>query len=247
MLIKSTNLGRARFMDFYQVMSLVLSFLSKEDLNMLNVAQEANDFQTVFELFEKAIKQARKTGITDPLILADDKRDNVYIGFTGSLQQATRFPDEVVAQSAAKLLLITDKYGAGVARLPQREETGVIKNSITELRLPENMMLLQNTGLIMWLEKVEQTNIEFDNLYVNRNEKEAEFISGLTRAERARMQAAFEKLVRAIEANAYLRGEDAYKSLAEKINTEVANVQQAAKSRATLNATLNAKAKTESK
>ena len=152
MLIKSTNLGRARFMDFYQVMSLVLSFLSKEDLNMLNVAQEANDFQTVFELFEKAIKQARKTGITDPLILADDKRDNVYIGFTGSLQQATRFPDEVVAQSAAKLLLITDKYGAGVARLPQREETGVIKNIITELRLPENMMLLQNTGLIMWLE-----------------------------------------------------------------------------------------------
>ena len=119
----------------------------------------------------------------------------------------------------------------------------MIKNIITELRLPENMMLLQNTGLIMWLEKVEQTNIEFDNLYVNRNEKEAEFISGLTRAERARMQAAFEKLVRAIEANAYLRGEDAYKSLAEKINTEVANVQQAAKSRATL----NAKAKTESK
>ena len=95
----------------------------------------------------------------------------------------------------------------------------------------------------MWLDKLEQANNEFDNLYVNRNEKEAEFISGLTRTERANMQAAFEKLVRAIEANAYLRGEDAYKPLAEKINTEVANVQQAAKSRATL----NAKAKTAAK
>jgi len=243
MLIKSTNLGRARFMDFYQVMSLVLSFLSKEDLNRLNVAQEANDFQTVFEIFEKAVKQARKTGVTDPLILADDKRDNVYIGFTGSLQHATRFPDEVVAQSAAKLLLITDKYGSGVARLPQRQETGVIKNIITELRMSENMQLLQNTGQMMWLDKLEQTNNEFDNLYVNRNEKESEFISGLTRAERANMQAAFEKLVRAIEANAYLKGEDAYKPLAEKINTEVANVQQAAKSRSTLNANAKTAAK----
>ena len=72
MLVKSTNLANARFMDFYQVMSLVLSFLSKEDLNRLNVAQEANDFQTVFGIFEKAVKQARKTGVTDPLILADD-------------------------------------------------------------------------------------------------------------------------------------------------------------------------------
>ena len=143
----------------------------------------------------------------------------------------------------ATLLLITDKYGAGVARLPQRQETGVIKNIIAELRMSKNIMLLQNTGLAMWLDKLEQANNEFDNLYVNRNEKEAEFISGLTRTERANMQAAFEKLVRAIEANAYLRGEDAYKPLAEKINTEVANVQQAAKSRATL----NAKAKTAAK
>ena len=243
MLVKSTNLANARFMDFYQVMSLVIGFLSKEDLIMLNLAQEANDFRTVFDLFEKAIKQAQKTGITDALILADDERDNVYTGFTGSLRSMTRFPDAIIEQSAAKLLLITDKYGEGVARLPQREETGVIKNIIAELRTNENTILLQNTGLFIWLDKLEQANNKFDTLYVNRNEKESEFISGLTRTERANMQAAFEKLVRAIEANAYLKGEAAYKPLAEKINTEVANVQQAAKSRATLNANTKTEAK----
>ena len=243
MLVKSTNLANARFMDFYQVMSLVLGFLSKEDMYQLNMAQEANDFRTVLGIFEKAIKQAQKTGITDALILADNERDNVYTGFTGSLRSMTRFPEAIIAQSATKLLLITDKYGEGVARLPQREETGVIKNIIAELRMPENTTLLQSTGLAMWLSKLEEANTKFDTLYVNRNEKESEFISGLTRTERANMQAAFEKLVRAIEANAYLRGEAVYKSLAEKINTEVANVQQAAKSRATL----NAKTKTEAK
>ena len=88
----------------------------------------------------------------------------------------------------------------------------------------------------MWVDKLELSNNKFDNLYVNRNEKESEFISGLTRTERANTQSAFEKLVRAIEANAYLKGEAAYKALADKINTEIANVQQAAKSRATMSA-----------
>lgn len=243
MLVKSTNLANARFMDFYQVMSLVIGFLSKEDLAALNLAQEAGDFTTAFAVFEKAIKQAQKTGITDALIEADDVRDNIFTGFTGALRNMTRFPNDMVAQSAIKLLAIIEKYGEGIARLPQREETGVIKNIIAELKLPENIELLQTSGQAMWLREFETSNTKFEELYLNRNEKESEFISGLTRAERANMQAAFEKLVRGIEANAYLKGEAAYKPLAEKINTEVANVQQAAKSRATL----NANAKTEAK
>ena len=35
MLIKSINLGAARFMDFYQVLSLVFGFLTNEDLTEL--------------------------------------------------------------------------------------------------------------------------------------------------------------------------------------------------------------------
>ena len=236
MLIKSTNLGRARFMDFYQVMSLVLSFLSKEDLVALNIAQEAGDYQTVFDVFEKAIKQAQKTGITDDIIAADDERDNIFTGFTGSLRSLTRFPDADIAQSAAKLLLIVEKYDNDVTRLPQREETGVLKSIATELKTSENAVLLQKTNQTLWATKLDESNTKFENLYEHRTEKEAEFITGLTRTERANTQNAFDKLVRAIEANAYLKGEAAYKPLADKINTEVANVQQAAKSRATINA-----------
>ena len=227
---------RARFMDFYQVMSLVISFLSKEDLVALNLAQEAGEFQTVFDVFDKALKQAQKTGITTNLIAADDKRDNIYIGFTATARSLTRFPDAELAECATKILLITDKYGSDVARLPQREETAALKNIITELKSVENAALLQKTGLTMWVDKLEEANTAFDNLYVNRNEKESEYVNGLTRTERDNLQIAFDKLVRAIEANAYLKGEAAYKPLADKINTEVANVQQAAKSRATMNA-----------
>ena len=65
--------------------------------------------------------------------------------------------------------------------------------------------------------------------------KEVEFIAALTRTERANMQAAFEKLAQAIEAYAFIDGEAPYKTLADTINTEIANVQQATKARASMN------------
>ena len=77
MLIKSINLRNARLMDFYQVMSLVIGFLKSEDLAALNLAQEAGDFKTVFEIFDKALKQAQKSGYTDSIIAADDNRDSI--------------------------------------------------------------------------------------------------------------------------------------------------------------------------
>ena len=147
MLIKSTNLRQARFMDFYQVMSLVLSFLSVEDKVALNLATEAGEFETVFGMLDKALKQAQKTGITDALIAADDTRDSIFSGFTGCLRGSTRFPDAEISGAASALLLITDKYGSDIIRLPQREETAVLKNIITELKTDGNMTLLQKTRL----------------------------------------------------------------------------------------------------
>lgn len=235
MLIKSTNLSKARLMDFYQVMTLTSGYLAKEDLAVLKLLQVNTEFETAFLSFDKAIKQAQKTGITDLLIPADDNRDNILIGFTAATRSMLRFPDAEVAQSAARILNISEKYGDGVARLPQREESAVLTNMVNELQNAENAPLLEKTGLTLWVQKLKEANIAFDLLYASRTEKEAEFIAGLTRTERANMQAAFEKLAQAIEAYAFIDGEAPYKTLADTINTEIANVQQATKARASMN------------
>lgn len=234
MLIKSHYLDRARLMDFFQVMSITADFLKKEDLAALKLTDVAAEFTAAFTKLDTALKQAQKTGYTDQVIAADDERDNVLTGMLGVLRGMLRFPDKDTAAAAAQLSVVTDKYGAGIARLPQREETAVLTNLVQDLRNAQNAPLLQKTGLTAWVDKLEQSNRAFDTLYTHRTEKEAEFITGLTRDERARMQAAFEKLTRAIEAYAFINGDAPYKPLADKINVEVANVQQAAKARATL-------------
>lgn len=238
MMIKSTNLYNARLMDFYQVMNLTVGYLDKEDIAALQLSEVTTEFKATFVALDKALKQAQKTGFTESIIVADDNRDDIFTGFNGAIRSMTRFPDKEIAQSASLLLLIVEKYGQGITRLPQREESAILTNIITELQSVENTSLLQKTGLTIWVDKLAQANNEFDELYTHRTEKEAEFITGLTRTERANTQAAFEKLTRAIEAYAFINGEAAYKPLADKINTEVANVKQAAKARATLNGNL---------
>jgi hypothetical protein len=233
MLIKSINLANARLMDFYQAMSLTSGFLQKEDTAALNLADAANGFTASFAALDTAVKQAQKTGYTDAIIAADDKRDNILIGFTGVLNGYTRFPEPELANAATQLLAVTDKYGPGVARLPQREETAVLTNLVGDLRNEVNAPLLQTVGVAVWVDKLDEANLAFGELYANRTEKEAAYITGLTRTERANTQAAFEKLAQAIEAWAFINGEAAYKPLADKINQAVADVQQAARARAT--------------
>lgn len=234
MLIKSTNLQNARLMDFYQVMSITADFLHKEDLPALKLTEVSNEFFITFEVFDKAMKQAMKTGYTDQIIAADDARDAILTGFLGALRSMLYFPDKAISAAAAQLMTVVDKYGSGIQRLPQREETAVITNLLQDLRNTENAPHVQATSLTMWIDKLDEANKTFDSLYTHRTEKEAEFIIGLTRTERANMQAVFEKLCRSIEAYGFIEGEEKYKPLADKINVEVTNVQQATKARATM-------------
>jgi hypothetical protein len=236
MLIKSTNLDKARLMDFYQVMSLTSSFLQKEDTAALKLSTVASDFNTALSSLDKALKQAQKTGYTDAIIAADDERDSILTGFLGTLRNLLRFPDKIIMNATAKLLVVTEKYGPGITQLPQREETATLTSMVADLRSAENAPMLQTANLTIWVDKLDEANRAFDDLYRHRNGKESEFIIGLTRTERANMQAVFEKLVQAIEAYAFINEAPLYQPLAEKINTEVANVQQATKTRATLSA-----------
>ncbi len=230
-LIESTNLQRAHLMDFFEVMNIVESFLQKEDLEALKLTQVAGEFTQTLAVLEEALTQARKTGITESLLEADSLRDNTFTGFNTVLKGMTYFPDDTISQSAIAITDVVEKYGKQIQRLPQREETAVLINLIEDLKSEQYTPKVIATGLTAWVEQLEQTNNEFENLYTQRTEKEAQFIVGLTKTERENMQKMFVKLCQTINAYAFLEGATNYQPLADKINTEIGNVQQMIKRR----------------
>ncbi len=230
-LIKSTNLTKAHLMDFSEVMHLVASFLKKEDLTTLKLVIISEEFHQALDELGKSLTQARKTGITESLLEMDRLRDTIFTGFKTVVKGMTYFPEKTISDAANNIKLVVEKYGKKVQKLPQREETAVLTNLIEDLTTDEYKKDVQTAGLTTWVEKLEQANNQFEELYTQRTEKEAQFVVGLAQKERENMQEMFVKLCRTIEAYALIEGEEAYRPLANKINTEISNVQEAIKRR----------------
>ncbi len=232
-LITYTNLKEAHLMDFFQVMQLISKWLEKEDLEQLKLNDEALKFKATLKELDDALLQAKKTGFTQKIVEADNLRDNILRGMIHIVKGMTYFPDENLSDMAEQIKTLIDKYGENIQRIPQREESAVIENLLQDLQTETIAGILPQLGLSQWVPKLQEANANFDNLYLARSEKEATFISGLTREQREKMQDAFTHLCRTIEAYAFIDGEDAYKTLADRINVEVAKIKQLVKARKT--------------
>ncbi len=230
-LIKSSNLRNAHLMDFAEVMSVVASFLEKEDLEALKLTQVANEFTQQLEELENGLVQARKTGLTEQIVATDHQRDNLFIGFRHILKGMTYFPDENVVQMAKQIKIVVEKYDKHINRLPQREETSVLSNLIDDLQADENKQQVNTLNLTPWVIAMQQANDKFEELYTERTEKESKIVIALAKTQRHNMQEAFTNLCQTINAYAIILGEADYQSLANKINTEINNVKQLIKTR----------------
>ncbi len=230
-LIKSSNLKKAHLMDFFETMRIVSNFLKKEDLKVLKLEKEFDAFMQNLDALDQSLLQAQKTGLTEKIVSLDQKRDDVLTGLYFMVKGLIHFPDPLISDFASQVKDIIDKYGQQIQRLPQREESAVIVNLLQDLNDEKMQNTIKHLNLDNWLVHLERLNNEFENWYLARSEKEAEFISGLTREQRNKMQDSFTHLCRTIEAYAFIEGEKPYQALANKINVEVAKLKQLAKAR----------------
>ena len=149
---------RATHEDFYQIMSLVIAFLKKENLQELKLADLAAAFEKAFEAFDKAFKQARKTGLVSLKDEIDAVRDDLVIGFSQTVTALLRFPDKEI-QAATQRIADAFNYfgGTAIASLPQKDETSAITNLLQSITAEDmattdtkrwgDRLLAENTNL----------------------------------------------------------------------------------------------------
>lgn len=234
-IIKSTYLQRVQIMDFFEVMNIIAVYVGKEDLETLKLKAVGTEFINAFHSFDKSVKQANKTVLTEKILKTDDIRDKILVGFKSVISGMILFPKEDVAEAATVISILVDKYGKNIQEMGQRNETGIIHNLIDDLKSDKHKQQVTVAKLDDWVVELEKANIDFENLYIQRSEEQSEFVVGLAKKERENLQNAFEKLCRNIEAYATIEGEAAYKPLANKINEEVQKAQQNVKARQTKN------------
>lgn len=209
-------------LDFYQIMANVSGHLVLEDLETLKLADVVNgDFTPAFHRFDEVMKPLYKSGLTDQILYWDTNRDQLLVALRGHLKASTLHPEENIANAATKLLKRMDSYGKNIQRKPMRKETGIITNLLQDFAKPEYAPLVASTSAEPHIEKLAAYNTEFENVYNDRTRIQAAIEIGVTKEAREALQKAFSKLVKTINAYAFLEGKEPYQKLANHINQEV--------------------------
>ncbi|HBL34896.1 MAG TPA: hypothetical protein DDZ96_13955 [Porphyromonadaceae bacterium] len=234
MLVKTTKLSKVFLMEFFHLMKVIADYLHKEDMEVLKLTAVATSFFLAFDKLDVAVKQADKSKFTAPKKESDDLRDNTLVGLSSTIRAAMRYPDADISESSRLLLIVVEKYGKDIQNMSRERETSILYNLVADMRLPENTARMAKITPLAWIDKLDEENKGYEANHILGTEEKTEYVTGLTTQARTEMQAAFEKLCEAINSYAFVDGVEPYKTLADKINVEVAEAQQQAKFHKTL-------------
>ncbi len=236
-LINSVWLREAHLMDFYELMIIITSWLDKEDVAVLKIEQEALQFKNTLKEFSASLRQRRKTGFTAKLLEADQIRNSILKGMSHILKGIILLPENQRTDAAIQIKNMMTKHAKHIDQLPQREKSGVISSLLRSFQHDKPTASLNLLGLYPLVAQLNDANNRFNELYLARGKKEAEYVAGRSQQQRKKMQSQFERLCTVIEAHAVIEGKELYQPLIDKINMEVAKVKQLNQSRKTRTAT----------
>ncbi|MDO4783134.1 MAG: DUF6261 family protein [Capnocytophaga felis] len=223
-MISKHNLSRVRLMEFTQVMANVKTFLEKEDLTTLGLADIKTEFDNKLTTLEESLKPLRKSEHTERLNNLDHQRDTLLMGFIGHCKLFVNFPETEQAEAARKLVLTNQKYGKDPQKQSHREETAIIRNLLADLESPDLKKAVQSIGAEKWIEYLTKVNETFAVVHSDRTQEQGSVQAGKTKIARSQMQEIFTKLVTLINGLIVVKGIAGYETLVNSINEEVKRV-----------------------
>ncbi len=221
-MIKRSDLTTVGLFDFYQVMTNIDSHLGQENLEILQLTDVvSNDYKPALLKLDQALIPIRDKELSKQMADWDTKRDTNITGTRQYLKGASLNPDAKIAEGANMLLNIMNGYGKNIQRKPMRKETGIISNLVQDYEKPEYAEIIKLIGVGSYVSALKENNSKFEAVYNDRTRMEAAIEIGAAKEARIVMQKAFTKVVKTINALAFLKGEEAYKQLTDNINREV--------------------------
>lgn len=204
----------------------VLAFVS----NILDVIKGQNievlagvtaDLQTAHDNMSAAFKKENNVDMTSSLKDLDTQRDEAIQGIILVLRGYQKHFDKTKRDAADALLRSIRKYSKNVAALSYQEETATIKNIIADWKdntdLNDGLSLLNLTD---WQLELENTNSDFDNLYVGRSQADAQISLKASVSElRPTVEDSYRTVSKHIDANAILNPSEQLTTLIAEMNT----------------------------
>ena len=223
MKIIKLHFSRLRNAEHFQFFTEFRDLINLFDAELLKIKKFFTVFLRLFAIEDECMVVLRKSGYTEQIDVADQRRDSTFRGLVDSVNAAlNHFNAEVTA--AAKLIkIVLDAYG-NLARKPGDEETSGIYNLVQDLET-KYAAEVQLIGVGQWVAELKANNESYGNLVKSRYIETSEKPEAKMRQFRVDIEASYRDITAAIESLVKLTDSDTeaamYKDFIGKLNVVV--------------------------
>ena len=221
--IASLYLHNQRNAAHYQFQTDFNDFVIKYTPQALGIVEDYAAYQPLLQDEGVALVAITKSATTEEIDGADKNRDFTFRGTADKVTNSLNHFDPQVREAARRVKIIFDTYG-NLAPKPDDEESGLISSLIDDLRtkVPADIATIQ---LIDWIAELERLNNAFIALEATRNSEEANRTELRMKHVRVDVDAAYNKIIKRINALIIVTGEGPYAAFVKELNARIARAQ----------------------
>lgn len=215
--IQEINAVRLRNDEHQQFVTDVLTAAEADAAVIIGIEDVFNPFKVAVTAEIECQKAEQGSAATKTLVDADDYRDRLFKGLLMDMEAHQYHYDDVVCESARRLIRVFDLYGDLRAK-SYKEESAALTNLVSDLGSDSNAADVAALNKAQWLAKLGEANDSFITKFDDRaNELSAREL-GLARDARLVTDTAYKDFVMKVNAAAAFKGDAAYSAFFDKVN-----------------------------
>ncbi|WP_278625698.1 DUF6261 family protein [Parabacteroides gordonii] len=181
-------------------------------------------YKQAIDLEDEALKISQKSLNTDKIAEFDSKRDSLFIAIKNIVKAQLAVSDTTVHDAATRVSQLIKDYNIKTKDQLDKE-TGLMLNLINDL---ENKYAaeVEKLGLGMFLTQLKESNFAVRNYTDSRNKELLEQPAYKLAEARKITDAAYQEVVKLINAHAAVEGDSLYKNLITLQNQEIVHYKQ---------------------
>ena len=221
--IQKFDLHSQRNAAHYQFQTDFNSLVIKYSPQALGIFEDYTAYQPLLQDEGVALVAITKSATTEEIETGDKNRDFTFRGTADKVTNSLNHFDPQVREAAKRVKVIFDAYG-NLAPKRDDEESGLITSLIEDLRtkVPADIATIQ---LIDWVAELERLNNAFIALQATRNSEEAKKSELRMKNVRVVVDAAYNKIVKRINALIIVNGEAPYAEFVKELNVRIGRAQ----------------------
>jgi len=213
-----SEIKRYRNVEYLQYMSYIIDIVNKEDTETLGLAVALQELEAGIAPIASIFKQRLGSALTKEIESLDRLRNKNFIGLKTQVKSYTYHFDENISTAAELVQKAMTLQEVRISKINYHNKTFTITSLLDNLNSDASLLAAVNTlGIANWLAVLGDVNNTFKEVYLQRIDETAASPTVNIATLRETSNLAFENLFKTISSESFLRKEEVYQNLLDKI------------------------------